>query len=70
MLDLHCDSDSLTYIYTSPDCARSQDLSDWMGAAATLTADDSGGGSFDEVLPQLYRKAAAANPGQAAAPDR
>ena len=41
-----------------------QDLSDWMGAAATLTAADSGGGSFDEVLPQLYRKVAAANPGK------
>ena len=63
MLDLHCDSDSLTYIYTSPD-VPSQDLSDWIGAAATLTADDSGGGSFDEVLPQLFRKAAAANPGK------
>jgi hypothetical protein len=63
MLDLHCDSDSLTYIYTSPD-VPSQDLSDWTGAAATLTADDSGGGSFDEVLPQLFRKAAAANPGK------
>ena len=63
MLDLHCDSDSLPYIYTSPD-VPSQDLSDWMGAAATLTAADSGGGSFDEVLPQLYRKAAAANPGK------
>lgn len=63
MLDLHCDSDSLPYIYTSPD-VPSQDLSDWVGAAATLTAADSGGGSFDEVLPQLHRKAAAANPGK------
>jgi len=41
-----------------------QDLADWMGAAATLTAADSGGGSFDEVLPLLYRKLAAANPGK------
>jgi predicted deacylase len=62
VLDLHCDSDSLLHIYTSPELIL-QDLADWMGAAATLTAADSGGGSFDEVLPQLYRKAAAANPG-------
>jgi uncharacterized protein len=63
VLDLHCDSDSLPYIYTSPDFPT-QDLSDWMGAAATMTATDSGGGSFDEVLPQLFRKAAAVNPGK------
>jgi uncharacterized protein len=41
-----------------------QDLADWMGAAAVLTAADSGGGSFDEVLPQLYRKVAQTNPGK------
>lgn len=65
VLDLHCDSDSLPYIYTSPELMPElQDLSDWMGAAATLTAADSGGGSFDEVLPQLYRKIAQANPGK------
>src|SRR5690606_29769839 len=65
VLDLHCDSDSLPYIYTSPELMPElQDLADWMGAAATLTAADSGGGSFDEVLPQLYRKLAQANPGK------
>ena len=65
VLDLHCDSDSLPYIYTSPELMPElQDLADWMGAAATLTAADSGGGSFDEVLPQLYRKVAQANPGK------
>jgi predicted deacylase len=65
VLDLHCDSDSLLHIYTSPELMPElQDLSDWMGAAATLTAADSGGGSFDEVLPQLYRKVAQANPGK------
>ena len=41
-----------------------QDLADWMGAAAVMTAADSGGGSFDEVLPLLYRKVAQANPGK------
>jgi predicted deacylase len=65
VLDLHCDDESLPYIYTSPELMPElQDLSDWMGAAATLTAADSGGGSFDEVLPQLYRKVAQANPGK------
>jgi predicted deacylase len=65
VLDLHCDDDSLPYIYTSPELMPElQDLSDWMGSVATLTASDSGGGSFDEVLPQLYRKVAQANPGK------
>ncbi|HEV7276685.1 MAG TPA: succinylglutamate desuccinylase/aspartoacylase family protein [Devosiaceae bacterium] len=63
VLDLHCDNDALLHIFTSPELMPDlQDLSDWMGAAATLTAADSGGGSFDEVLPQLYRQLAAANP--------
>jgi uncharacterized protein len=65
VLDLHCDDDSLIHIFTSPELMPElQDLADWMGAAATLTAADSGGGSFDEVLPQLYRKVAQANPGK------
>jgi uncharacterized protein len=65
VLDLHCDSDSLPYIYTSPELMPElQDLADWMGAAAVMTAADSGGGSFDEVLPLLYRKVAQTNPGK------
>ncbi len=65
VLDLHCDNDSLIHIFTSPELMPGlQDLADWMGAAATLTAADCGGGSFDEVLPQLYRKVAQANPGK------
>lgn len=63
VLDLHCDDDSLKHIFTSPELLPGlQDLADWMGVAATLTAQDSGGGSFDEVLPALYRKAQLANP--------
>jgi predicted deacylase len=63
VLDLHCDDDSLKHIFTSPELMPGlQDLADWMGVAATLTAQDSGGGSFDEVLPSLYRKAQLANP--------
>lgn len=63
VLDLHCDDDSLKHIFTSPELMPGlQDLADWMGVAATLTAEDSGGGSFDEVLPSLYRKARLAHP--------
>lgn len=63
--DLHCDSDSLLHIYTSPELMPGlQDLADWMGASAVLTAADSGGGSFDEVMPLLYRKVAQTNPGK------
>ena len=65
VLDLHCDSDSLLHIFTSPELMPElRDLADWMGAAAVLTAADSGGGSFDEVLPLLYRKVAQTNPGK------
>jgi predicted deacylase len=63
VLDLHCDDESLKHIFTSPDLMPGlQDLADRMQVAATLTAEDSGGGSFDEVLPGLYRKAQRANP--------
>jgi uncharacterized protein len=63
VLDLHCDDESLKHIFTSPELMpRLQDLADRMQVAATLTAEDSGGGSFDEVLPALYRKAQRANP--------
>lgn len=63
VLDLHCDDDSLKHIFTSPELMPGlQDLADWMGVAATLTAEDSGGGSFDEVLPMLYRKVRLAHP--------
>ena len=63
VLDLHCDDESLIHIFTSPEMMPGlQDLADRIGSAATLTAEDSGGGSFDEVLPSLYRKAQRANP--------
>ena len=65
VLDLHCDNDSLLHIFTAPELMPDlQDLADWMGAAATLTAGDSGGASFDEVLPRLCRGLAVANPGR------
>jgi predicted deacylase len=65
MLDLHCDDDALPHIFTSPEFMPDmQDLADWLGSRATLTAEDSGGGSFDEVLPVMYRKLRAQYPGK------
>jgi predicted deacylase len=59
VLDLHCDDDALNHIYIVPQLMPEyQDLSDWMGSAATMTAVDSGGGSFDEVWPGLWIKLA------------
>ncbi len=55
VFDLHCDDDSLVHIFCSPHCADTmQQLSNWIGASATLTAEDSGGGSFDEVCPLIW----------------
>ena len=52
VLDLHCDDEALNHIFIVPQLMPEyQDLSDWMGAAATLTAEDSGSNSFDEVWP-------------------
>lgn len=68
VLDLHCDNDALAHIFTIPQSAGAgsvmQSLSDWMGAAATLTTEDSGGGSFDEVWSTLWVRLAAAYPDQ------
>lgn len=66
VLDLHCDNDALPHIFTVPQSAAvMQDLSDWMGAAATLFAEDSGGHSFDEVWSGFWIKLAAAFPDKA-----
>jgi predicted deacylase len=63
VLDLHCDSDSLMHIFTSPEMSQSMaELGGYMGVAAVLTAADSGGGSFDEVLPVFWRKLAQTSP--------
>ena len=59
VLDLHCDDEALNHIFIAPQLMPEfQDLSDWVGAAATLTEEDSGGGSFDEVWPGLWIKLA------------
>ena len=59
VFDLHCDDDSLVHIFTIPQLAGPmQSLADYCGAAATLLAEDSGGGSFDEVWPALWLRLA------------
>lgn len=69
VLDLHCADDALNHIYIVPQLMPEyQDLSDWMQSAATMTAEDSGGGSFDEVWPVLWLKLARRYP-DAAWPD-
>ncbi len=63
VLDLHCDNEALPHIFTVPQSATvMQDLSDWMGAAASLLAENSGGYSFDEVWSKLWIELAKAHP--------
>jgi uncharacterized protein len=63
VLDLHCDNEALPHIFSVPQSAQvMQDLSDWMGAAATLFAEDSGGYSFDEVWSNVWLDLAKAYP--------
>ena len=55
IFDLHCDDLALIHIFCGPHCkSQIQNLGTWMGAAAIMTAEDSGGASFDEVFPLLW----------------
>jgi predicted deacylase len=59
VFDLHCDDDSLLHIFSVPQLADNmQQLANWSGAAATMLAEDSGGGSFDEVWPAIWLRLA------------
>ena len=59
VFDLHCDDDSLLHIFSIPQLAdEMQELADWTGSAATMLAEDSGGGSFDEVWPAIWLRLA------------
>ncbi len=59
VFDVHCDDDSLVHIFTIPQLADNiQQLANWIGADATLLAEDSGGGSFDEVWPAIWLRLA------------
>ena len=55
VFDLHCDDESLLYIYSVPQQEKSmQSLANHTGAVATLLAEDGGGNSFDEVWPAIW----------------
>ena len=63
VFDVHCDDDSLLHILTVPQLADNMhQLANWTGAAATMLAEDSGGGSFDEVWPAIWLRLAAECP--------
>ena len=63
VLDLHCDDIALNHLFIIPqNLPRYQGLADRMGSMATLTAEDSGGGSFDEVWSGLWVALAKALP--------
>ncbi|MDH3390081.1 MAG: M14 family metallopeptidase, partial [Gammaproteobacteria bacterium] len=65
VFDLHCDNDALVHIFSVPQLAHNmQRLADWTGAAATMLAEDSGGGSFDEVWPAVWLRLARECPQQ------
>jgi predicted deacylase len=50
-LDLHCDLEAVLHMYVgTPLWPSASDLSASLGSRATLVADDSGGGPFDEAL--------------------
>jgi hypothetical protein len=51
VLDLHCDGEALNHLYCPPDQAEAfMPLARWLGAAAVLTAEVSGGNPFDEAI--------------------
>ena len=55
IFDLHCDDLALVHIFSGPHCnPQIQKLGAWMRASAIMTAEDSGGASFDEVVPLLW----------------
>ena len=65
VFDVHCDDDSLVHIFSVPQQAENmQQLANWTGAAATMLAEDSGGGSFDEVWPAVWLRLAGECPGK------
>ena len=63
VLDLHCDNEALVHLFVTPDSMSGlTELADHMGSVAQLTAEDSGGGSFDEVWPSLWTRLRTAHP--------
>ena len=63
VFDLHCDDDSLVHIFCGEHHTETMHrLANHVNAAATLTAGDSGGGSFDEVFPLTWSRIQEAHP--------
>ncbi len=55
VLDLHCDHQAVMHIYIGESLwPAARDLSAWMGASATLLADDSGVTPFDEACSRIW----------------
>jgi uncharacterized protein len=65
VLDLHCDSDALVHLYTTPEgWPVVRELAAELGSAAQLLATESGDQPFDEVFSGLWRILAAEHPGR------
>ncbi len=63
VLDLHCDCQAVMHVYIGTSLwPEARDLSAWLGAAATLLADDSGVTPFDEACSRVWWKLAARFP--------
>ena len=59
VFDLHCDDESLLYLYTLPAFwPEASDLAAELGCAAVLLADPSGGNPFDETFSSLWTRLA------------
>jgi len=55
VLDLHCDFEAVTHLYTTPEAwPQVEPLARYIGADASLLATDSGGQSFDECFTLLW----------------
>lgn len=66
VFDLHCDDESLLYIYSLPQQRETMRvLANYTNAAATMLAEDGGGNSFDEVWPAIWLKLAKEYPDKA-----
>jgi predicted deacylase len=59
VLDLHCDYEAVMHVYMGASLwPAAHDLSAWLGAQATLLADDSGVTPFDEACSRIWWKLA------------
>lgn len=69
VLDLHCDAQAVVHLYGETPCrAQIEPLARYIGAQATLLADGSGAGSFDEACGQPWWRLAEQFAGRVAIP--